>query len=267
MSTPNLRRLAALTAVAALVLTSCTSGGEPAAPTDTGDAPSSTGPSTGATGGTSTSGPSHEPLLPKDGIFVAEPRERYTPMWKVPGKGKQPDFALDTQNDFEQLAPLLIEHATMRDGEPWYEVLMPIRPNGSSAWVRASDVKVREREDSLEVDLSSRTLLHLRGGEVVDRFDIGIGTDQFPTTTGRFYVYVKVPYENPNQPYGIMALGLSGFSRVITDWPGGGRIAVHGTPYASDRSQAVSHGCVRVYNTDMESLTDLPLGTPVEIHA
>lgn len=263
---PTLRRLAAIAAVTTFVLASCTSGEEPAGPTDTGGAHSSSRPSTGASGGTSTSEPSHEPLLPKDGSFVAEPRERYTPMWRVPGKGKQPDFALDTQNDFKQLTPMLIEHATMRDGEPWYEVLMPIRPNGSSAWVRASDVKVREREDSLEVDLSERLLLHLRGGQVVDRFKIAIGSDQFPTTTGQFYVYIKVPYDDPNQPYGIMALGLSGFSRVITDWPGGGRIAVHGTPYASNRGQAVSHGCVRVYNVDMEALTDLPLGTPVQIH-
>jgi lipoprotein-anchoring transpeptidase ErfK/SrfK len=27
----------------------------------------------------------------------------------------------------------------------------------------------------------------------------------------------------------------------------------------------VSHGCVRVYNADMESLLDIPLGTPVVI--
>jgi lipoprotein-anchoring transpeptidase ErfK/SrfK len=40
---------------------------------------------------------------------------------------------------------------------------------------------------------------------------------------------------------------------------------VHGTPYASDRGQEVSHGCVRVYNPDMESLVDVPLGTPVVI--
>jgi lipoprotein-anchoring transpeptidase ErfK/SrfK len=162
---------------------------------------------------------------------------------------------------------MLITRATMRDGHVWYEVLLPIRPNGSSAWVRSTDVKVRERSDRLEVDLSKRELIRYHDDQVVDRFRVGVGTDAFPTTTGTFYVYIKVPYADPNQAYGIMALGLSGFSRVITDWPGGGRIAVHGTPNASDRGDAVSHGCVRVYNPDMEHLTDLPLGTPVEIHA
>ena len=221
---------------------------------------------TGPTGETGSAEPERESLLPKDQDFVAEPRDKLVPMWEEPGKGRQPDFAFQARNDFDEPTPMLIEHATMRDGEAWYQVLLPLRPNGESAWVRAGDVRVREREDRLEIDLSEHLLLHYRADEVVDRFKVGIGTEQYPTTTGTFYVYIKVPYEDPNQPYGIMALGLSGFSRVITDWPGGGRIAVHGTPYASDRGDAVSHGCVRVFNDDMEHLTDLPLGTPVEIH-
>jgi hypothetical protein len=34
---------------------------------------------------------------------------------------------------------------------------------------------------------------------------------------------------------------------------------------SADRGNAVSHGCVRVYNEDLKSLLDVPLGTPVEI--
>jgi hypothetical protein len=208
--------------------------------------------------------PERERLLPAGVDVVAEPRERYTPMFEEPGT-KNADFALDTRNINGELAPMLIVGATRRDGEPWYEVLLPLRPNGTTAWVRERDMKLRKRAERIEVDLSKRTLEYLVDGEVAERFKVGIGTEQFPTTTGDFYVYVKVPYDNPNQPYGIMALGLSGFSRVITDWPGGGRIAVHGTPYVSNRGEAVSHGCVRVYNQDMESLLDVPLGTPVVI--
>jgi lipoprotein-anchoring transpeptidase ErfK/SrfK len=254
-----------LVLLVSLTLASCSSTDDPGA----GAAGATAKPSTaGATGPTSTASPPSEPdtILPNGGSYVAMPIDRYVAMWKVPGSGKQPDFAFDTQNDFGELVPMLVTHATMRDGEPWYEVLLPIRPNGRSAWVPSTDIRIREREDRLEVDLSERVLTHFHGDQVVDRFKVGIGTDRYPTTTGQFYVYIKVSYDDPNQPYGIMALGLSGFSRVITDWPGGGRIAVHGTPYASDRGDAVSHGCVRVYNGDMERLTDLPLGTPVEIH-
>lgn len=205
-----------------------------------------------------------ERLLPEGVDVAAEPRERYLPVYDEAGD-RNVAYAFDMRNDTGDLAPLLVVGATRRDGEPWYEVMLPLRPNGTTDWVREADVKLRERTERIEVDLSKRVLEYLVDGEVEERFDVGIGTDQFPTTTGTFYVYVKVPYENPNQPYGIMALGLSGFSRVITDWPGGGRIAVHGTPNASDRGRSVSHGCVRVYNGDMESLIDVPLGTAVVI--
>jgi hypothetical protein len=211
--------------------------------------------------------PEPDRILPQEGNFVALPRARYTPMWRQPGKGEQPAFAFDTRNPFGEDAPMLIEGATRRDEEEWYEVLLPIRPNGSTAWVKAADVRVRERTERIEVDLSERTLWHYVDEELANEFRIGVGTDQYPTGKGRFYVWVKVPYENPNNPYGIMALGLSGFSPVLSDWPGGGRMAVHGTPYESNRGQAVSHGCVRVYNADMEALVEVPLGTPVEIVA
>jgi lipoprotein-anchoring transpeptidase ErfK/SrfK len=75
-----------------------------------------------------------------------------------------------------------------------------------------------------------------------------------------------VPTGEPHGPYGVYALGLSGFSDVITDWIGGGRLAIHGTDDPADRGHDVSHGCVRVYNPQMRSLTDVPLGTPVWIH-
>ena len=66
-------------------------------------------------------------------------------------------------------------------------------------------------------------------------------------------------------PYGVFALGLSGFSPVLKDWPGGGRMAIHGTAHPGDRGLMVSHGCVRVYNDDMVDLRHVPLGTPVVI--
>ena len=72
-----------------------------------------------------------------------------------------------------------------------------------------------------------------------------------PTAAGRFFVWARVPTHDPTGPYGVFALGLSGFSDVITDWVGGGRIAIHGTADPSDRGLDVSHGCVRVYNPQM----------------
>lgn len=254
------RRLLAFVLAIGLLLVACSSGGDGTDATEPSVEPDVVEPDE-----EEPTEPERERLLPEDGYFVALPDRRYTPMWDQPARGNQPDFALDTHNSFGQIAPLLIEGATRRDGLAWYEVLLPLRPNGTTAWVRDEDVKVREREERIEVDLSRRMLWQYEGDELVNRFRVGVGTEQFPTGVGQFYVWVKVPYENANNPYGIMALGLSGFSPVLSEWPGEGRMAVHGTPYASDRGQRVSHGCVRVYNDDMQALTAVPLGTPVEI--
>ncbi|HEX6331322.1 MAG TPA: L,D-transpeptidase [Actinomycetota bacterium] len=207
------------------------------------------------------------PLLPGGGDFTAGPRARFTPMWDRPGAGEREDFLLDTKNPHGELTPLLVERARYVDDDPWYEVLLPIRPNGATAWVRGRDVDVREADQRIEVDLSRRLLWHYVDGELAQRLRVGVGTPATPTGVGRFFVWVKVHYTLETGPYGFMALGLSGFSPVLSDWPGEGRMAIHGTANAGDRGRAVSHGCVRVLNDDLVHLVDVPLGTPVEIRA
>jgi hypothetical protein len=204
------------------------------------------------------------PLLPEGVDVVAVPAERLIPMWEHP-KSAKATFKLDTKNPSGSFSPMLIEDAKRREGEAWYRVLLPLRPNGSAAWVRERDISLRRIDQRIEVDLSDRTLRYYVHDDLKKRFSVGVGTDATPTGTGTFYVWVKIRYSSPYQPYGIAALGLSGFSPVLSEWPGGGRMAIHGTSSPSDRGNAVSHGCVRVFNDDLRSLLDVPLGTPVEI--
>lgn len=206
------------------------------------------------------------PLLPEGKDVVAIPLQRYTPMWVEPGLSDS-DFLLDTRNPLGRLSPMLIGGAEFAAGEAWYEVFLPLRPNGATAWVNERDVQLRAIDHRIEIDLSDRTLRYFVDDEIEERFHVGIGTDATPTGKGEFYVWVKVYYADPYQAYGIAALGLSGFSPVLSDWPGGGRMAIHGTSNPGDRGRPVSHGCIRVYNQDMEKLLDVPLGTPVEIRA
>ena len=195
----------------------------------------------------------------------AVPNQRYLAMWDRPSEAGA-DFVFDARDpDGSGVAPMLIDGRRTADGQVWIRILLPIRPNGASAWAHLADVKLVPRNEEIVVDLSERILRHYARGELVDRFRVGVGTPATPTGTGTFYVWQRVPFSNPDQPYGIFALGLSGFSPVLSDWPGGGRMAIHGTPYASDRGRAVSHGCVRVYNEDVKHLLDVRLGTPVII--
>jgi hypothetical protein len=199
--------------------------------------------------------------------MVALPNERYLSMWKRPGSGG-PDYRFDDDNPNTAggpVSPLLIDGRAERDGERWVRVLLPVRPNGASDWAKAADVTIRPVFHRIDIDLSERSLRHYVRDDLVSRLRVGIGAPQYPTARGRFYVWQRVPFADASGPYGIFALGLSGFSPVLSDWPGGGRMAIHGTADPSDRGREVSHGCIRVYNEDMRKLLDVPLGTPVLI--
>jgi lipoprotein-anchoring transpeptidase ErfK/SrfK len=149
----------------------------------------------------------------------------------------------------------------------WLRVLLPMRPNGVEGWIRRVDVRLSRDRFAARVDLSERRLTAFRGSNVILRRSVAIGMPQSPTPTGPFYITVLARAPDPTGPYGPLALGLSGFSEVYTEFNGGnGQIAIHGTNTPNLIGQAASAGCVRMRNDDIVRLAKyLPLGTPVRI--
>ena len=207
-----------------------------------------------------------QPLVPAEGTLVVRARHPRFRIYEQPGPGAVRSRALRATNDWAQPLWLTAIDGFVDDaGTAWYHVRLPIRPNGTTGWVRARDVAGRTLLEHIEVDLSEHRLWRVADGRTVATFRVGVGAPGTPTTPGRFFVWARVP-SDPSGPYGVLALGLSGFSDVITDWVGGGRLAIHGTADPTDRGADVSHGCVRVFNPQMASLSDVSLGTPVWIH-
>lgn len=205
-------------------------------------------------------------LLPLDATTVLRARSKRFRVYEHPGPGAVRTSTLAATNDWAQPLWLpAIDGFVDEDGTAWYRVRLPIRPNGTTGWVRGPEVEGRAIGERIEVDLSEHRLWRVADGRVVTSYAVGVGAAATPTAPGHFYVWARVP-SDPTGPYGVLALGLSGFSDVITDWVGGGRLAIHGTSHPSDRGEDVSHGCVRVFNPQMLSLTDVSLGTPVWIH-
>jgi lipoprotein-anchoring transpeptidase ErfK/SrfK len=64
-----------------------------------------------------------------------------------------------------------------------------------------------------------------------------------------------------------MALGSAlAMLSVLSDWPGGGVVGIHGTDRPDILPGRVSHGCIRVPNPAVRRLAKLmPIGTPVLI--
>lgn len=147
-------------------------------------------------------------------------------------------------------------------------VLLPIRPNGSKAWIDAADVDVATHDYQIQVSISGFQMMVQRGAEVVVDTAIGVGTQDTPTVGGEFYTWVLI--DPTNNGYGSYAYGLSGFSTLEQFAGGDGRMGVHGTADASSIGRNVSRGCVRVPDdvvVDMVEDIGLPLGVPVIVTA
>jgi hypothetical protein len=147
----------------------------------------------------------------------------------------------------------------------WYRVQLPVKPNGTTGYVRARSVNLRVVRSRVVVDLSRRLVLVYDRGRLALRTRAAIGASATPTPLGSFYVNQRFR-DDPNGPYGWAAIGISAFSEVLTGWPQGGPVAIHGTNRPSLLGLPISNGCIRVSNAAVQRLWKLaPAGTPVLI--
>lgn len=157
-----------------------------------------------------------------------------------------------------------------RDGD-WLGVVTAERPNGRLGWVNArSRALAPYRTDvSLHVDLSER-MVELRSGErVTRRFRAGVGRAAYPTPTGRFAVTDKLSGRPYGGTYGCCIIALSGHQTSLPPgWPGGDRLALHGTRDEASIGGEASTGCLRASDRDLRALfRHVPLGSPVFIRS
>jgi hypothetical protein len=151
-------------------------------------------------------------------------------------------------------------------GGLWVHVRLPVLPNERTAWIPRDALGgygvVRTH---LVVDLRRLTATLLRDRRQIFRAAVGVGKPAWPTPRGDFYVRNRLTsYVSPF--YGPVAFGTSARSAVLTDWPDGGFIGIHGTDRPELLPGRVSHGCIRMRNDDILELGRLmPIGTPVTI--
>jgi len=149
-------------------------------------------------------------------------------------------------------------------GRTWYQIRLPIRPNGSTGWVKASDVTIAAIDYDIRIDLSEHRLDLYERGQKKSSYPIGVGTGDTPTPPGDYYITIKVIPKK--SVYGALVMMVSGFSEKLTNWPDGGQIGIHGTDDPSTIGQNISHGCIRLHNEDILDLSQyIAFGTPVSI--
>ena len=152
------------------------------------------------------------------------------------------------------------------DGFKWVQIRVPMRPNGTVGWVRRDALYgfrlVRTR---LVIDKRKLRATLYRRGRAVWRAPVGIGKPSSPTPAGRFWIRDRLRPAARGGIYGPLAFGTSAYS-VLTDWPGGGVVGIHGTNQPALVPGRPSHGCIRLHNRAILRLGRLmPIGTPVHV--
>jgi len=153
----------------------------------------------------------------------------------------------------------------------WLYVRLAQRPNGSTIWVRQSDVTLSSTPYAIVVNLTTMHLLVYEDGSQLFDFPAGIGAPDDPTPPGQYFVPMQYP--SPGPGYGPFVLVTSDHSDTITDWENSGDavIGIHGPITSYDDSligttgAAISHGCIRLHDADLAQLSFIPPGTPIDI--
>jgi hypothetical protein len=103
------------------------------------------------------------------------------------------------------------------------------------------------------IDVPARILYLYRGHELERKFPVAVGKPETPTPAGTYTIIEKIPY--PGGVFGTRWLGLS--RRYY---------GIHGTNAPWLIGQAVSNGCVRMFNSDVEYVYDrVEISTEVRI--
>jgi lipoprotein-anchoring transpeptidase ErfK/SrfK len=151
-------------------------------------------------------------------------------------------------------------------GRLWVHARLATLPNGRTGWLPRSALGGYGTVDTeLRVDTARLTATLLVRGRAVLRAPVGIGQRRWPTPRGRFYVRDELT-KFAGATYGPLAFGTSARSAVLTDWPAGGFVGIHGTDRPDLIPGRVSHGCIRMRNADILRLARLmPVGTPLTV--
>jgi lipoprotein-anchoring transpeptidase ErfK/SrfK len=155
----------------------------------------------------------------------------------------------------------------------WVRVRLAQRPDGSMAWIPASDVTLGSTPYAIVIDSKTMHLALYDLGRKVFSAPAGIGAPDDPTPRGQFFVaFVESP-PVPNDGYGPFIIVTSAHSNAIKNWEGSGDavMGIHG-PLGEDREigtsgARISHGCIRLHLSALRRLSAIPPGTPVTVIA
>ena len=172
----------------------------------------------------------------------------------------EPKWLLSNPGPFEGDRVLLIRKIE----EDWVQVLMPIRPHGTLAWVPRDSVSITEHKAKVIVDKYLGVLEGWHDGELLFRDSFISGSDKHPTPLGDFYINeINLGEDGMSED---TLVGITAFSKSIEPTGEGDPAIAFLVKESNEGSdELTTRGCIRVSTEVLKLLTLLPLGTSVQI--
>jgi lipoprotein-anchoring transpeptidase ErfK/SrfK len=181
--------------------------------------------------------------------------------------GVELEYPLYAETFFGNRLALVVEQ--FDDSGAWAEVGIPVRPNGTTAWVQTAFFTEATHNYHITIDLSENTVNVYEGDELLIEQIAASGRETRPTPVVRAYIDEKIPGERVSPAYGAWILSISAFSESLGTFGGGmPKLALHGTNQPELMGQYISSGCVRVPDEVISFIAEtVPVGTIIDIVA
>jgi len=145
--------------------------------------------------------------------------------------------------------PLVYRVVAGEPGDPWVKVYVPARPNGTTAWVQASQFQWGSSNQLLQINISNNTVTLFEGSNVL--ITTAAVTGKSTSRTPRANGWVEEIMAGPSAAYGPRLISLGIFSDDLNSFGSRNaipKIALHGTNNPGLMGQYASNGCIRVPN-------------------
>ena len=153
-----------------------------------------------------------------------------------------------------------------KTGKPtWYRITIPGRPNGRTGWIPAASASLTPVDRWLVIYRGSRKFEFYVNGTLRRTGPVAVGRKGMETPTRALLCAGKVrPDLGGPRRLRVRDERLLEAFGLARGW----RRRVHGTNTPELIGQAVSHGCVRLLNKDIQYLRSVVgIGTPIKIVA
>lgn len=183
--------------------------------------------------------------------------------------GQRWPVATETFFSHHQQSLLALAESTFA-GRTWVQVLLPLRPDGTTGWIPRNNVVLTHTPYWIHVELGARRVNVYRNGQRVHSMEAVVGKPSTPTPPGLAAVYEKNLEPEPRGFVGPWVLALTAQSEALKSFEGGeARVGIHGRDGESlldPLGSARSHGCVRIADPNIRWMAaHVPVGTPVEL--